>query len=75
MYKHIHASITKERVEEAVRERHCGGVHPGFCISCGVEADGCEPDAEGYGCEECGDCSASIWVRRRAAIDRDCGGR
>ncbi len=20
-------------------------------------------------------CSASIWVRRRAAIDRDCGGR
>jgi len=26
----------------------------GFCIECGAEADGVEPDAHGYECESCG---------------------
>lgn len=26
----------------------------GFCLECGAEHDGVEPDAEGYECEECG---------------------
>lgn len=26
----------------------------GFCIACGHEQFGCEPDARGYTCEECG---------------------
>jgi hypothetical protein len=29
--------------------------NPGFCIACGEEADGCEPDARGYECEYCGE--------------------
>ncbi len=27
----------------------------GFCLACGAEADGCEPDARGYECEVCGE--------------------
>lgn len=26
----------------------------GICLHCGEEADGVEPDAEGYRCENCG---------------------
>jgi hypothetical protein len=26
----------------------------GFCIACGEEASGCEPDARKYTCESCG---------------------
>jgi hypothetical protein len=26
----------------------------GFCIACGAQADGCEPDARQYECESCG---------------------
>ena len=28
----------------------------GFCIGCGSEASGIEPDAEGYECDTCGKC-------------------
>ena len=28
--------------------------NPGFCLACGYEQDGCEPDAREYECEECG---------------------
>jgi hypothetical protein len=28
--------------------------NPGFCLACGADADGCEPDARGYECEVCG---------------------
>jgi Zn finger protein HypA/HybF involved in hydrogenase expression len=28
--------------------------NPGFCIACGAEADGVEPDARRYKCESCG---------------------
>ena len=27
----------------------------GVCLACGAEADGCEPDARGYACEDCGE--------------------
>jgi hypothetical protein len=51
----LHKSLTAERVEEAARRQMFGTDNPGFCIACGAEADGCEPDAEGYECEECGE--------------------
>jgi hypothetical protein len=28
--------------------------HTGFCMDCGHEAGGCEPDAREYECENCG---------------------
>jgi len=27
----------------------------GFCLKCGFEQQGCEPDARGYECEDCGE--------------------
>ena len=51
----LHASITVDRVAEAV-ERHMTTLDdPGFCTECGFEADGVEPDAENYECESCGE--------------------
>lgn len=40
--------FTCEALEAA--DQDCGG----FCIVCGDEADGCEPDARKYKCESCG---------------------
>jgi hypothetical protein len=38
----------------AVEAEMTGLDNPGFCIACGEEADGCEPDARNYECESCG---------------------
>lgn len=50
----IHESITPERVMAACEEQMFGLENPGFCIACGEDADGCEPDARRYQCEVCG---------------------
>lgn len=50
----IHTSITPARICEAVERGMTTLDNPGFCIACGADADGCEPDAERYECEECG---------------------
>jgi len=39
-----------ERVMEAVESDD----NVGFCLACGAEAQGVEPDARGYECEACG---------------------
>jgi len=46
----MHKSITQDRVIAAVHEDDCIG----FCIDCGAETSGVEPDAKGYPCDECG---------------------
>lgn len=51
----LHKSLTKDRVEDAVKRRLQSLDNPGFCIACGAEADGCEPDAQAYECEACGE--------------------
>ena len=50
----VHESITLKRVEEAVERYNNSLDNPGFCLECGNEQDGCEPDARGYECEACG---------------------
>ena len=50
----IHSSVTVERVMEAVESQLKSLDNPGFCTSCGADADGCEPDARNYKCESCG---------------------
>lgn len=40
-------------VEEA-EEMMGNGDSLGFCLACGDDAYGCEPDAEKYECESCG---------------------
>lgn len=49
-----HPTITPERVYTAMEEQMYGTANPGFCLACGEDHDGCEPDAEGYHCDCCG---------------------
>ena len=51
----INSKVTLERVMEAVERSHATLDNPGFCVACGEEADGCEPDARRYKCECCGE--------------------
>ncbi|OPY01538.1 MAG: hypothetical protein A4E61_01593 [Syntrophorhabdus sp. PtaB.Bin184] len=44
------AKITVEQITEAIES----GEYIGFCLGCGAEAYGVEPDARRYTCEECG---------------------
>lgn len=55
MARKIHESITIERVVAAVESQIFGLEDPGFCIACGADATGVEPDARNYLCEECGE--------------------
>lgn len=50
----MHKSLTIDRICEAVSREMTTLDNPGFCIACGNEQDGCEPDARGYRCEDCG---------------------
>jgi hypothetical protein len=49
----IHESVTAERVCAAVEDSCTSLESPGFCIDCGEEASGVEPDARAYTCESC----------------------
>lgn len=51
----IHKSVTQTRVIEAAQRQMFGTDNPGFCIACGNEQEGCEPDARRYECEACGE--------------------
>lgn len=51
----MHKSITVDRVIEAAEREMFGLDNPGFCIACGNEQEGCEPDAREFECEACGE--------------------
>lgn len=51
----VHKSITAHRVVEAGEREAFGLDNPGFCLVCGNEQEGCEPDAQFYECEACGE--------------------
>ncbi len=44
------ALVTGDQIMEAIES----GDHVGFCLNCGAEAYGVEPDARKYECEICG---------------------
>ena len=50
----LHHTITRERIINAVEEANLGLDNPGFCVCCGADASGVEPDARRYECEACG---------------------
>lgn len=50
----IHQSVTEDRVVALCMRRLHTVDNPGLCLSCGEEAEGCEPDAERYTCDSCG---------------------
>jgi hypothetical protein len=50
----VHPSITTDRIIAAVEASRRSLDDPGFCICCGAEVQGVEPDAHQYECESCG---------------------
>lgn len=44
---------TVDDLIDAVQRSETSLDNPGFCLACGEEADGCEPDARDYTCEFC----------------------
>lgn len=51
----LHATIDPWAILEAAEDSEFGIDYRGFCIACGEEAYGVEPDASHYECEECGE--------------------
>ena len=49
-FKNMHESLTLEKVQPAAEDQMFGLGNAGFCMACGAERDGCEPDAEHYEC-------------------------
>jgi len=54
--------LTLENIMEIASE----GENAGFCMKCGEQADGVEPDACGYECESCG--SPSVYGAEELVI-------
>lgn len=50
----LHPSITEQRITRAVMRYAVSLDDPGFCLACGLEHYGIEPDARRYPCESCG---------------------
>ena len=53
----MHESLTAERICDAVERRMTSLDDPGFCVVCGEEQGGCEPDMRRGTCEHCGACA------------------
>jgi hypothetical protein len=53
--KKWHESLTDEVILGAAERQMTTLDNPGFCLSCGLEHEGCEPDARRYVCESCGE--------------------
>ena len=51
----INPSITVDRIMDALERQMTTLDDPGFCLACGNEQGGCEPDARHYKCEACGE--------------------
>ena len=49
-----HKALTDDIILDAVERRMFELDNPGFCLVCGNEQGGCEPDAREYECEACG---------------------
>ncbi len=49
-----HSTLTDDAIMDACDRRLGSLDNPGFCLICGAEQDGCEPDAQNYECESCG---------------------
>lgn len=47
--------IDPDRLIEAVERSMFDMYNLGFCLACGEETEGVEPDAAGYTCQSCGE--------------------
>ncbi len=53
--KGLHKDITVQRVLDAATRQMNTLDDPGFCVRCGHEQGGCEPDMRRGECESCGE--------------------
>lgn len=53
--KKILKVLNRDEIIDAVERSMVSLENPGFCVECGAEASGVEPDAERYSCESCGE--------------------
>ena len=51
----INSKITRRKLISATKRQMFGLDSPGFCVACGLEHEGIEPDAGKYKCESCGE--------------------
>jgi hypothetical protein len=51
----LHPRLTTDVIIEAAERQQVTLDNPGFCIACGNEQEGCEPDARKHKCEACGE--------------------
>jgi hypothetical protein len=54
------SKLNTDDVIDAAERQMFGDENPGFCLECGQEQGGCEPDAREYPCESCG-ATASVY--------------
>ena len=47
--------LTVEQIKDACYRRNTSLDNPGFCLCCGAEIEGVEPNARNYECEHCGE--------------------
>jgi hypothetical protein len=52
--KHWHPDLTDKVIFDAAKRQMRDLDDPGFCVMCGNEQGGCEPDARRIRCEACG---------------------
>lgn len=50
-----HPNVTADKIMAACQRGYVGLDNPGFCLACGCEVEGVEPDACNYECEACGE--------------------
>jgi hypothetical protein len=49
----IHSSLSFDRVFSAAQDSMFGMGTTGFCLACGSDQEGCEPDMKNGKCEAC----------------------
>ena len=54
-YTKLPDNLDLDDIVEAVKRHNSSLDNPGFCLACGLENEGCEPDARRYECESCGE--------------------
>lgn len=52
--KTLPKGLTLDVIMDGASRSNSGTENVGFCLECGEEADGCEPDARAYACDSCG---------------------
>lgn len=62
--------VTIARIRAAVERAARTTDNPGFCVDCGIDVEGIEPDASGDPCASCG-ARAGVYGAEQLLIERE----